>query len=150
MRWPKPSGPRPVRSRGGCLLPWRRVTSAEETGGAPPARGWAAFGPAGGTGGAGGKAGDRGSAGNPTPPAPGPGGAGLWDLHRLYFPRADELEYMNIDEGLAAEVAGALRGRGYDPGEGTGYDETLKRALFDYVGTENLEERWSEDPVIEV
>jgi hypothetical protein len=35
-------------------------------------------------------------------------------------------------------------------GEGRGYDEALREGLYAYVGTENLEERWSEGPRIEV
>ena len=38
---------------------------------------------------------------------------------------------------------------GYDPGSGTGFDVALKQALFAYVGTENLEERWSDGSQIE-
>ena len=36
-----------------------------------------------------------------------------------------------------------------DAADSTAYDEELKRALFDYAGTENLEERWSDEALIE-
>ena len=65
----------------------------------------------------------------------------LLDLHRLYFPRPDELDFIPIDEPLRNELGSKLASLGYE-GE-------LKKALFAYMGTENLEERWSDDDVIE-
>jgi uncharacterized Ntn-hydrolase superfamily protein len=73
----------------------------------------------------------------------------LWGLHGFYFPRPEHLEFTAIDQQLAAELRLELARLGYDPGSGGGYDEELKKALFNYVGTENLEQRWSEDAVIE-
>jgi uncharacterized Ntn-hydrolase superfamily protein len=73
----------------------------------------------------------------------------LFDLHRLYFPRPDDLEFLDIDEGLGAELRSLLEGLGYEPGSGSGYDDDLRSALFAYSGTENLEERWSDGPKIE-
>lgn len=65
----------------------------------------------------------------------------LFDLNRLYFPRPEDLEFVPLDDALREELAGTLSAAGY-PGP-------LKEALFAYVGTENLEERWSDDDVIE-
>jgi uncharacterized Ntn-hydrolase superfamily protein len=73
----------------------------------------------------------------------------LLDLHRLYFPRPDSLEFVPIDDALAAELRSHLAARGYDPGSGTSYDNALRDALFAYVGAENLEERWSDEGRIE-
>lgn len=73
----------------------------------------------------------------------------LLELHRHYFPRADRLSFVDVDDGLAAELRELLWRRGYDAGCGTGYDDDLKAALLSYVATENLEERWSEDARIE-
>jgi uncharacterized Ntn-hydrolase superfamily protein len=65
----------------------------------------------------------------------------LLALHRLYFPRPDELDFIPLDVNLKEELQSIL-GR-------LGYAGELKSALFAYSGTENLEERWSEDDVIE-
>lgn len=65
----------------------------------------------------------------------------LFDLNRLYFPRPEDLEFVPLDDALRAELSEVLAALGYQ-GE-------LKEALFGYAGTENLEERWSDDDVIE-
>ena len=74
--------------------------------------------------------------------------ARIMDLHRLYFPRPEDLEFVPMDAELASEVRGLLERAGYSS-EGTGYNKSLRDALFAYMGTENLEERWSDDEVIE-
>jgi uncharacterized Ntn-hydrolase superfamily protein len=74
----------------------------------------------------------------------------LLTLHELYFPRADELVWVDVDDVLADELRRLLDARGYSPGSLEGpYDRSLRGALFAYVGTENLEERWIEEPRIE-
>lgn len=70
----------------------------------------------------------------------------LYDLHDVYFPRKEDLEFLDFDEDVAREVGQALTRLGYDVG---GSDQQLREALFAYVGSANLEERWSDDPVIE-
>lgn len=75
--------------------------------------------------------------------------ARLFDLHRLYFPRPEDLDFVVVDEVLAAELRSVLVRLDYDPGPGPGYDDNLRTALFEYSGVENLEERWSDNPVIE-
>lgn len=72
----------------------------------------------------------------------------LFEIHRLLFPRPEELEFVAIDDGLALELSTLLDGAGYAVSSTT-YDDDLKQALFRYAGTENLEERWSEDARIE-
>ena len=65
----------------------------------------------------------------------------LLDLHRLYFPRPDELDFVPVDVTLKAELEQLLTRLGYE-GE-------FRDALFAYVGTENLEERWRDETEIE-
>lgn len=69
----------------------------------------------------------------------------LLRLQRLYFPDRERLEFVPLDDSVAAELRERL-----GVTSGSGYDESLRKALYDYVGTENLEERWSEDEGIEV
>ena len=71
--------------------------------------------------------------------------ARLLSVHKFYFPRPDALEFEEIDEPLAAEIRALLTGLGYKSGPGEGYDRTLRDALFDFAGTENLEQRWSDE-----
>ncbi|MGH2788648.1 MAG: DUF1028 domain-containing protein [Actinomycetota bacterium] len=74
----------------------------------------------------------------------------LYELHRLYFPRPDDLEFVEVDERLADELRALLRARGYEPRDSSGaYDEGLRSSLYAYMGTENLEERWADDARIE-
>ena len=75
--------------------------------------------------------------------------ARLWRIHSLLFPRPESLEFVPIDAELAGELRYLLSQLGYDAGGGETYDEGLRGALYEYVGTENLEERWSEDATIE-
>ena len=72
----------------------------------------------------------------------------LFGLHRLYFPRPEDLEFVEVDDALAEELRAAMATAGYQPGEGSGY-ESVRDALFEYIGSENLEERWTEEPTIE-
>jgi uncharacterized Ntn-hydrolase superfamily protein len=82
-------------------------------------------------------------------PDPGPELLRLFDLHRLYFPRPEDLEFIAIDESLASQIRDLLAKHGFESGPGPGYDSELKSALLAYSGIENLEERWSDDPAIE-
>lgn len=83
-------------------------------------------------------------------PAPVPEVARLFALHRLYFPRPEDLDFVPVDDALSSELRMALAELGYESSlTATGYDSTLRDALFAYVGTENLEERWTEDPSVE-
>ena len=73
----------------------------------------------------------------------------LFEIHRLLFPRPEDLDFIKIDEKLAREIAGLLTAAGYPTPEEGGYGEGTKKALFEFVGTENLEERWSDEAKIE-
>lgn len=73
----------------------------------------------------------------------------LFEIHRLLFPRPEDLDFVPIDDRLAIEIAALLEAAGYPLSQITGYDEALRKALFEYVGTENLEERWTDDARIE-
>jgi uncharacterized Ntn-hydrolase superfamily protein len=64
--------------------------------------------------------------------------ARILDLHRLYFDRPREEDLLEADAALEAEIAEALRSLGR-PGEGV----PVWDALWDYMGWENLEERWA-------
>lgn len=73
----------------------------------------------------------------------------LLEIHRLLFPRPEDLDFVPVDDELASELRTRLAAAGYGAPEGTGYDEALRKTLFEYVGTENLEERWSDEAKIE-
>lgn len=73
----------------------------------------------------------------------------LHSIHRLVFPRQSELVFVPIDEAVVPELQTLLIGLGYDAGTGTAYDDSLRQALFEFVGTENLEARWTDEPALE-
>lgn len=81
--------------------------------------------------------------------------AELLDLHRLYFGKTDPADRLAIDPALASELQGVLARLGYYSGPVNGvWDDASIQAFRAFVGTENLEERWSPedatrlDPVI--
>jgi uncharacterized Ntn-hydrolase superfamily protein len=64
--------------------------------------------------------------------------ARLLDLHRLYFGRPRDEDLLTADDALEAEIRGHLEVLGkIEPGA------DLWPALEDYMGWENLEERWA-------
>lgn len=65
----------------------------------------------------------------------------LIGLQRLYFPRPADLEFVDIDDALGAEITDRLLRLGYRRG--------LEEALFAFMGTENLEERAGREGQIE-
>ncbi|MGE5590825.1 MAG: DUF1028 domain-containing protein [Bacillota bacterium] len=74
----------------------------------------------------------------------------LLDLYKLYFYKTDPADLVPIDQALARELQDILRVAGYFQGESSGvYDETTKKALLAYIGTENLEERQREGAYID-
>ncbi len=73
----------------------------------------------------------------------------LLEIHRLLFPRPEELEFLAIDAALAAELRARLRRLGRDPGAGDGWDADLAAALAAWVGEENLEARWRDGAEVE-
>ena len=68
----------------------------------------------------------------------------IFGLHRLLMPRPEDLEFVDLDERLIGELRVLLG----IPGDRS-VDDSLKAALLEFVGTENLEERWTEDSRIE-
>ena len=74
--------------------------------------------------------------------------ARLLDIHRILFPNPDTLEFLDIDDDLAGRMAAALSRKGFAT-KSTTFDEDLQRALFAWVGNENLEMRWTHDPRVE-
>lgn len=64
----------------------------------------------------------------------------IFSLHRLVMPRPEELDFIDIDDAIVAELRSLLE----VPGD-LSYDGRLKTALLEFVGTENLEERWTDD-----
>ena len=72
----------------------------------------------------------------------------LLDIHRLLFPNPVDLDFVAIDGPLAVELAAALSEAGFET-TSSSYDDGLRRALFAWVGNENLEMRWSEEAEIE-
>ncbi len=63
--------------------------------------------------------------------------AQLLELHRFYFQRPSETEIRRVDKELEREIGSLLEQLGrWKPGS------NLWEALEDYVGWENLEERW--------
>ena len=77
-------------------------------------------------------------------PAPVPELQRIFGLHRLLMPRREDLEFVDLDVRLIDELRVLLG----IPGDRS-YDDSLKAALLEFVGTENLEERWTEDARIE-
>jgi uncharacterized Ntn-hydrolase superfamily protein len=73
----------------------------------------------------------------------------LFDIQRLLFPRPEDLDFVPIDGAVADEMATLLERTGHSPGTTEGYDDRLKKALFEFVGTENLEERWSDEAKVD-
>jgi uncharacterized Ntn-hydrolase superfamily protein len=76
--------------------------------------------------------------------------ARLLKLHDLYLGETDPNDLVKIEGDLASEIQGILRKAGYYDGAATAvYDETTKKALRDLVSTENLEERWRDDDLLD-
>ncbi len=70
------------------------------------------------------------------------------EVHRLLFPNPRDLDFVDIDDSLAGRMAVALSAAGFEANS-PAYDESLRKALFSWMGNENLEMRWSDDPVVD-
>ncbi len=70
------------------------------------------------------------------------------EVHRLLFPNPRDLDFVDIDDSLAGRMAVALSAAGFETSS-PAYDESLRKALFSWMGNENLEMRWSDDPVVD-
>ncbi|WP_336433227.1 DUF1028 domain-containing protein [Ferroacidibacillus organovorans] len=74
--------------------------------------------------------------------------ARLLTLHRLYFERTRKEDRLPLAGEYLEEVTVSLRALGYPPALEHDMD-AVKKALFSYIGTENFDERWSEDAIID-
>lgn len=76
--------------------------------------------------------------------------ARLQKLHNLYLGETDPDNLVKIEGKIAAEIQEILQRTGYYQGPAAGvYDESTKKALRDFVNTENLEERWRDDEFLD-
>jgi uncharacterized Ntn-hydrolase superfamily protein len=67
-------------------------------------------------------------------------------LHHLYFGKSIKTDRLPIDHAIASELQTVLVKSGYYKGAVNGkWDEATRNAFWEFVGTENLEERWSPD-----
>jgi uncharacterized Ntn-hydrolase superfamily protein len=74
----------------------------------------------------------------------------LLEIHHLYFGRTDRSRVHTIDASLARELQQMLAKRGFYKGEVNGrYDAATRKALEDYLGWENLEERIQKDDTLD-
>jgi uncharacterized Ntn-hydrolase superfamily protein len=69
----------------------------------------------------------------------------IFGVHRMLMPRPEDLRFVPIDGELVRDLRVLLEVAGSES-----YDDELKEALRRYVGTENLEERWTDDHRIEL
>jgi uncharacterized Ntn-hydrolase superfamily protein len=76
--------------------------------------------------------------------------ARLLKLHKLYFFETDPEKLMKIEGAIAKEIQEILQRTDYYDGPISAvYDEHTKKALRDFVNTENLEERWRDDDLLD-
>ncbi len=76
--------------------------------------------------------------------------ARLLRLYELYFFETDPAKLVKIEGAVAKEIQQTLQRTGYYEGPISGtYDEHTKKALRDCVHTENLEERWRDDELLD-
>jgi len=69
----------------------------------------------------------------------------LHELHKLYFEKSPPSDLLEITPDLAKEIQANLARSGYYKYDVHGlYDDRTKQALWDFCGTENLEERWQD------
>jgi uncharacterized Ntn-hydrolase superfamily protein len=77
-------------------------------------------------------------------PSPIPELRRIFGIHRMLMPRPEDLDFLEADPGVVSELRSLLGVRG-----GPDLDDELREALRRFVGTENLEERWSEEDRVE-
>jgi len=76
--------------------------------------------------------------------------AHLLELYALYFFETDPEKLVKIEGSVAKEIQEILQRTGYYQGPISGiYDEHTKKSLKDFVSTENLEERWRDDDLLD-
>lgn len=73
----------------------------------------------------------------------------LLDLHRLYLDKSNPDDLIAIDEGIARELQTIMAKRGLDVQVNGVWDAAAQRALREFGGVENLEERLQDGPFID-
>lgn len=77
--------------------------------------------------------------------------ARLYAIHRLTYFRSDPEQLAVIDTAIANELQQILHARGFYKGAATGLcDESLLKALRDFMGWENYDERIRNDALIDL
>ncbi len=75
----------------------------------------------------------------------------LYAIHRLTYFRSDPEQLAKIDTAIASELQQVLHARGFYEGAVTGVcDEALLKALRDFMGWENYDERIRDDDRIDL
>jgi uncharacterized Ntn-hydrolase superfamily protein len=75
----------------------------------------------------------------------------LYGIHRLTYFRSDPADLVKVDSALANEVQHILQARGFYPGAVTGvFDGATRKALRDFMGWENYDERIRDDDLIDL
>ena len=75
----------------------------------------------------------------------------LYAVHRLTYFRSDPEQLVRIDTAIANELQQILHARGFYKGVASGVcDEELLRALRDFMGWENYDERIRDDDLIDL
>lgn len=67
--------------------------------------------------------------------------ARILELHKLYFFKPAQEDILTVDAALGAEICELLRKAGQLPSGARTFDDAARRALVDFMRTENLEER---------
>lgn len=76
--------------------------------------------------------------------------ARLLKLHNLYLGGTDPNNLVKMEGEVATDIQRILAKTGYYKGPATGvYDLATRTALQDFVNTENLEERWRDDDLLD-
>ncbi len=73
----------------------------------------------------------------------------ILELHRLMYPLPEDLVFVEVDDALSQELRELLAALGHRVPADAGFTG-VKDRLFDFVGIENLEERWTDEQKIEV
>ncbi len=75
----------------------------------------------------------------------------LYGIHRLTYFRSDPDDLRPIDAAIANELQQILHARGFYKGPANGvFDSALKKALRDFMGWENYDERIRDDALIDL
>ena len=75
----------------------------------------------------------------------------LYAIHRLTYFRSDPDQLVTIETAIANELQQILHARGFYKGAATGLcDESLLKALRDFMGWENYDERIRNDDLIDL